>query len=232
MGERSLCIGGLIIFGVIFLILFLLAGKSRRLVLVSALGAAPFGLLGFVFYSVWYPGRITNGMVGIEDFLFCFFSGGISLALISLFLDFSVFGFSLSFKFLRIFFSGIIGAGFMLLLYFIHIRNYLNSYLSMAFMILLLIGLQKGLWKVFVVGSSALLVIYSAAMMIDFILWPDLISLWKKENLSGIFLSGVPFEELIWAFLFGGTWPVIFLYAMGPKGANYQWKSITYKNKA
>ena len=118
----------------------------------------------------------------------------------------------------------------MLLLYFAHIRNYLNSYLSMALMVLLLIGLQKGLWKVFMAGSVALLLTYSAAIIIDFIFWPDLISLWKKENLSGIFLSGVPVEELFWAFLFGGTWPLIYLYVTGPAHGEYRWRRIRLKD--
>jgi hypothetical protein len=47
------------------------------------------------------------------------------------------------------------------------------------------------------------------------------------EAISGILVGPVPVEEIIWAFLFGGTWSVIILFVAGPPNNELLWRRLS-----
>lgn len=230
MVAKTLYLESQITWGGMFILFSWLSGKSRKIIFLGALGAIPFAIIGFVFKEAWNPGRVMEGFIGIEDFMFCFISGGLSMALVNWVIDYTGTGLRVYFRWRRMLLTSFWGAGIMISLFLLGIRNYLNSYLCMVLTAILLIALERPLWKVFLSGSVFFLIFYTAGLQLGFLIWPDLIHLWAIENLTGILIGGVPLEELIWAFLFGGTWPMIFLYVSGPSAEEFKWRKAFWKS--
>ena len=228
MVAKTLYLEGQIFWGGMFLLFLGLSGKSRKIIFLGALGAMPLAIIGFVFKEVWNPRRVMEGSVGIEDLLFCFFSGGLSMALVNWVIDYTGTSLRVYFRWRRMLLTSVWGAGIMISLFLLGIRNYLNIYLCLVFTAILLIALERPVWKVFLAGSVFFLIFYISGLQLGFLIWPDLIQLWTIENLTGILIGRVPLEELIWAFLFGGTWPVIFLYVSGPPAAEFKWRKFRH----
>lgn len=224
MVTRTLYLEGQVFWGGMFILFYCLSGKARKIIFLGALGAIPIAIIGFVFDGVWKPERIIEGFIGIEDIVFCFISGGLSMALVNWLIDCTGDNMRVHFRWRRVLLTGCWGVSIMISLFLIGIGNYLNSYVGMVFTVILLIALDRPLWKVFLAGSVSFLIFYSVGLQLGFLVWPDLIQLWTYENLTGIRIGRVPLEELIWAFLFGGTWPMIFLYVSGPPAVEFKWK--------
>jgi hypothetical protein len=212
MDHITLYLKSQLIWALFFIVLILFNRKNRYSIIISGLTSIPLGFMAsLLFNEVWVPGRMFNLNVGIEDFIFCFLSGGISLATVLLFDR------SLTIKrpivikqneFFKIF---IIGICLTTLLFIFGIRGYLNVFISMPSLALWIILRNKRHIKYFFIGSMAVCMLYSFGLVLGFKIWPDLAELWDMRSMLGITLSGIPIEEFIWAFLFGGLWPVIVL---------------------
>lgn len=201
---------------VLFIILILASAGQRKLVLSGALSALPFSLLGFLFTEVWEPSYITGGHFGLEDMLFCFFAGGISLAFVAMILHVRKLpDRNLIFWRRRGYLPSVVGAILMTSLFVLNIRNYLNACLSMFLTAVFIMLLDRTSWKIFFSGSVIFVLFYWIALDVALFFWPDILNLWKTHNLSGIRVGRVPGEDLLWAFLFGGTWPLFYLFSTG-----------------
>lgn len=224
--AKTLYLEGQVFWAGMFILFFGLSGKARKLIFLGALGAIPLAFIGFVFKEVWKPVRVMEGFIGIEDIVFCFISGGLSMALVNWVIDYTGPSLRIYFRWRRMLLTAFWGTGIMIFLFLMGIGNYLNSYLGMVLTVILLIALEGPLWKVFLAGSACFLIFYTIGLQLGFLFWPDLIRLWSVENMTGIRIGRVPLEELIWAFLFGGTWPMIVLYVSGPAAVEFKWKKF------
>jgi hypothetical protein len=228
MLTKTLYLESQIVLGSMFLILWLIAGKCRKIILIGALRAIPLGFLNFIFNEVWNPDRLINGYATVEDFSFCFFSGGLTLALVNWTVNYTGSGYSFVFRWRRLILTSIWGIVIIFLGFLFGIWGYQIIYLSMVVSCILLIALKRPFWKIFLAGSVSMLIFYTVGLHLGFLIWPELIHFWTLENMSGILIGRVPLEEMIWAFLFGGTWPVIFLYVSGPPAEEFKWRKFRH----
>ncbi len=69
-------------------------------------------------------------------------------------------------------------------------------------------------------GGVSFLAIYFAAFLLLNLLFPAFIEdVYHLENLSGILIAGIPFEELAYAFSFGMLWAPMYEYEHGARDA-------------
>jgi len=214
MGSPYIYLESQTIWASIFLVLLIICRQSRRLIFRSALAAIPLALTQGVYKGVWEPLRIGSLPVGIEDFLFCFLMGGISIALVKCLINNKDYSNSKKINWTRFLIIAPAGLALLTGLYLAGIRSYLNNYISMAIMVILIFSIKRDMWKIFIIGSLSVSIIYTLALQPGFIIWPDLLDLWVKERLSGYTIGSAPIEEVIWSFLFGGTWPLIFFFIL------------------
>ena len=193
--------------------------KHLKSILISSLLALPQGFLSpFYVPLYWNPPRITFFVFGLEDFLFSFLSGGlIWIGLLLIFhrkieLTFNIRIFFLRFGFCSLF--GIIG---FTILHFFHIRGDIIAYSVMVLWSATIILYRPKYYKIFVTGSFMYLIIYGMAIKISLSIWPHFISFWELHNLSGILFLKIPVEELIWAFLVGGSWSLAIAFILDLK---------------
>jgi len=201
-----------IVWAVIFLTCLFISRKSAKTILLGAFMAMPLAIFATFYPRSWSPDYWIPGFIGIEDVIFCFLMGGISTALALRF--FGPEGNQDRFwpDIRRTLIIGLAGMGSMAILFYLGIQEYLQSYVSMGFLSGLLILLHRDLWKVFLTAAFLFMSVYLVGVQTAFFVWPGLIHLWNLSEMSGILAGHTPLEEILWAWLFGGTWSVTLLY--------------------
>ncbi|MCL4398147.1 lycopene cyclase domain-containing protein [Patescibacteria group bacterium] len=202
-------IGDLLICFPVWLLLFLRRRDLGKEILLASVICALLGPISEFWYlrDYWHPQTITGTGFGIEDVLFGFFIGGIGVSLYE-----EVFGERFAkradrkhhWTWLLLPFTGL---GLLVL-------NGLNLYLGInsiyASSIMFFVLALTMLWfrrdlciDAFV--SGILLTLFGFLAYRGLLtVFPELIfRWWKLENISGVLLSGIPAEELLWAFTFG-----------------------------
>lgn len=197
-------------FGLLFL-----KGK-RSSILFSSVAALPQAFLGGDVYSgTWVPNRILVIGAGVEDFIFCFLLGGLAWITTIFVIQKRV---TIQFQFRgiikRFLISLLFGIVATAALYLLDIREYLNSFIVMVIWCIVIFAYKKNYWPFLIIGSSSFFIVYMAGLLIGLFIWPDLLSLWNLENFSGISFLRIPLEELVWAFLYGGTWSLTIAFLL------------------
>jgi hypothetical protein len=206
--KAHLYLTSLIIWLLLYTAGLLLCRKNYlEILLVSfiALPQAYYGLLLVPGY--WNPSRIPVLGVGLEDFLFMFLSAGIVWIGVLLFSGKKIidhFNFRIFFR--HIFYLSSVGLFLIIVLYLTGIRGILNPFLTMVCWSIIVLVIRFKFWKIALTGAFSFLIIYSVSLFIGFSLWHDLPSFWTLKNLSGNHFLGIPLEEYVWAFLYGGSW--------------------------
>ena len=196
--------------GVLFLVwmtLFLIRKDLRREILMMSLIVAPLGPISEIFYTAdyWKPTLFNGWRIGVEDVLFGFFIGGISGVLYE-----ELFGKKFTKRKTRghpTLFLLYIGLG---ILWMIGINSILglNSIYASIFWFMIIaattVYLRHDLLKDALLSgvllSSAAFILYTIFLL----LFPNAIqSWWMMKNISGILITGIPLEELMWAFTWG-----------------------------
>jgi hypothetical protein len=168
-----------------------------------------FGILGplselWYLQDYWRPQIFTGTRIGIEDFLFGFFIGGIaSVIYLELFNKHISkqkdkkhhIRFMLSFVAIFIFIISFYVFGFN------SIYASMITFLSLALLIyyfrhdLFIDGLMSGIFLAITMFLAYLIFLY---------IFPSAIQKWWfLNNISGILILGIPLEELLWAFSLG-----------------------------
>ena len=76
------------------------------------------------------------------------------------------------------------------------------------------------------IGGISFLVVYVCAFSIFNYVFPDFITkYYNHDNLIGLFVGGIPIEELLFALSFGILWAPIYEYEHGEKDGKYRRKS-------
>jgi len=212
------------LYSVLLLALVFIAGllafsKHYKIILFSSLMALPQSLLSpLVVPEYWDPEmHLLFGLVGMEDLAFSFFTGG----LVWIGILMSPFNTNHSYRispgpvFQRFALCSIFGISTISLLYLLGVRSLYNPIIVMGLWILLCLMNRKDYLPVAVSGSLVFLAIYAVVFKVSLLIWPEFILFWSAENLSGIYPLGIPLEELVWAFLYGGAWSLGIAYILG-----------------
>ena len=219
--NSHLYLFSLVIWTVIYLSGLIILRKHARIILLSSILALPQAFLGkIVVPDYWHPESIPFLGVGLEDFIFSFFSGGIvwmgvlilspgardSRIQPSLFLQ-------------RVSFCLIFGVIVVSVLYLTGVRGIMNPFLTMVLWFILIFLYRSVYWEIAVVGALFMLVLHPLALKIGFLVFPDLLQMWSRNNFTHFSVLKVPLGELIWAFMYGGAWSasVAFFLDLNPK---------------
>lgn len=193
--------------------LFLVKSRFRRSIILSGLLSVPASLASFIFVPYyWYPTRVVNYEIGPEDILFSFSTGGIIwLMIVLIFKDitFSQKVFSLVIRYLWILIGGTI-------VYLILLLSGMNIMLATVLSILVLgawiLYFRKDYWLISLFGALGFFLFYSVFLKIAFTIFPEFLTQWNIDELFGYYVLGLPFEEILWAFVSGAVWPLIMAY--------------------
>jgi len=209
-----------LIFNLFFLFIFVIGltvfRNKKEQILFSSFFALPQAFLALTLVPVyWNPQKIPFLGVGLEDFLFCFLTGG--LVWISVLVFFNkriVYNFNWGITIIKLVVCIGFGIVFLTLLYFMNIRNIINPFMIMIFWSGFVLILHQEYWKIGLSGALLFSVIYSLSLKIMIIFWPTFISFWTFKNLSNLTLLRLPIEEMVWAFLYGGSWSLAIAYIL------------------
>jgi hypothetical protein len=203
---------GAFYFSVIWMVLFGLFPKERKVIFWSSLACGPAGPISEYWHRAdyWRPDLIIaihfgNWTFGLEDYLFAFVFGGICTGIFDLLMrriwqaEDIRFNFKGFIKLLSIVLFSLMLMGAQSWLF------HLNSLPAISISFILIAG------TIFYRRSTFLFPGLATGLLMMFFMWlfywcfflrlyPDVIDRWWLSNaLSGITLAKVPLEELIWA---------------------------------
>jgi|WetSurMetagenome_2_1015567.scaffolds.fasta_scaffold106218_2 hypothetical protein len=193
--------------------------KYRKSIIIASFLALPHAFYSLMLVPVyWHPNRIMLLGIGIEDFIFTFFTGGLIWFGVLLFLKkkLIIHYYPKQIVF-RYFICIIFGISSIFILYFIGINDMLNPFITMILIITIILIYKKAYFLIFLFESLASVLVYTLGLKIALTVWPDLMQSWSWKNLWGISLFGIPVEELAWAFLYGGSWSLTIAFILGIK---------------
>jgi hypothetical protein len=195
---------------------FIVFFRSKKQILISSLFALPQAYFSLALIPIYWNPDLTPFLgIGLEDFTFCFLSGGLVWVSVLVFYnDRMIYALNTKKIQVRCFICIVFGVASFLFLYFLNIRTMVNPFIIMVLWSILVLVFNPGFWKIAFVGSFTFSVIYTLGMKIGFIIWPQLISFWTLKNLSGILFLQIPVEELVWAFLYGCSWSLAMAYIL------------------
>jgi len=206
--ESTVYLWGLLLLLPLWLYGILKNKDSRKEMIVCGI---LFGIAAIIigyFYAIkdyWSPPYVFDNLLHIEDFIYGFLFGGIAAEIFEIILPFkSIKKDKKPRKDLIIIFILVSIFSFLL---FVNILNY-NSIIA-HIVPPLLVGIfcviyRKDFILPTVLSGIFLLVITFIWQSIILLIYPScILSIWMLENLSGILISGIPIEELIFAFSLG-----------------------------
>jgi len=196
--------------GVVLALYLLLTGAPFRFLLVVGLINAPTGALEVFFIpEYWSPNRILPFIIGIEDLLF---SGvvGIVAWILAFGRDLSKLqlpgGVTRTFlRFLLV--LSIYVVGFALL------KTSGLRVMPAAVAALTAVGIGLALVRLDLFcyalrGAVLFAAVYFVFLRTSYWIWPHWIDEWNLEALWDLVIFGVPAEEIVWAFFYGGVSPL------------------------
>jgi hypothetical protein len=228
--QYAYFIGSIILF-VVWLCIYFYRKDLRKEIIFGSVIALPFGLTEIIVVpEYWSPASLFNLIerfeLGVESFLFSFFVGGIAVVV------FEVINkkrttqkwFDRKIHFLPFIFFILTYLVMELFLPYLTIYNLTFSLLLGA----VIIGfIRKDLIKQIIFSGIYFSVIYFFLFYIFTKLFNGYVeSVYNLDNFLGIFLFGVPAEEILFAFAFGACWSVLYEYMKG-----YKTKPINFFDK-
>jgi hypothetical protein len=210
----------LILFG-IWLVIFLLKRKVRKEMFAVSLWTMPFGLTEPLFVpEYWNPPSLFNlaSTIGfdIESFIFCFAVGGIGSVLYESFLMLKHKKMSkheMKSKKHRFHLLALFSPIFVFLPLFLltNLNPIYSASIAMLFGGIAAIACRPDLKKKIIFGGILFLILYFIFFLSFNLLYPYAIErFWNLSALSGLFVIGVPLEELLFAFTFGLMWSSVY----------------------
>jgi hypothetical protein len=209
---------GTLIFGFVWLTLFFVRKDTRKEMLLVSLFIgilAPLWAPWF-FRDYWNP--LYAWFFGIEDFLYGFFAGGIVSVIYEI-----IFGRRLSKRrtlaYLWTYIFGIllfIAAIVFGVLWHIYTNAIYSAFSAYAVFTLGLLWFRRDLiLNAFISGFLFVAVTFVFYTLFTF-LFPGIIQAWwQLEYLSGLYILGIPIEELVWAFGMGFAGGPLYEFIVG-----------------
>jgi hypothetical protein len=210
-----------LIFSLLILLIFamgvsLVPVRFKRSVTLSGILSAPTSLtsIGFV-PEYWNPKRIVPFEIGPEDVIFSFSTGGIiwlfAIMIVSLKYDVRHNSRIVLKQYLGLLFFGTL---ILFLVWLTRIDIMLATIITVS-VIGVWILLQRPDYIVFgITGAFIFSAFYYFVLKGLFLLFPEFPGQWTIDKLYGIQISGIPVEEIVWAFAAGAVWPLIVAYLL------------------
>lgn len=195
--------------------------KHRKSILFASILAMPQSLYGLLVVPVyWQPERILIFGIGLEDALFSFLTGGLAWIVVLTFLKDPVLPDFIWQKLIFRFFLCIL-FGFIVapVLYHCGIRDMVNPFITMIIWTLVIVAFDRKYLKLTAIGAFSFLLVYGIGFKFQILFWPSYFSFWNWENMWGLKFMEIPLEELVWAFLYGGSWSLTVAFIL-----NIGWK--------
>lgn len=189
--------------------------SERHLMLIGSVLSLPHAFFAIELVpSYWQPELIfTVFGVGLEDFGFMFVVGGwVWIAAtwparkrlrLCIQRDLVV---------RRYLVGNLLGMSLCFLLLSFGVRGYQNVFLSMAAVGFFVLLMRKDLVALSFSAAVSFAILYILFFKLVLFIWPSFTSLWTWENLWGVSVFNIPFEELLWALLYPFTWAAWLAY--------------------
>jgi len=212
---------GAFIFWVAWVACFILGKAYRTQIRWGTLIAAPMALTSLLFVpQYWTPPSLFNLdqkiRVGIEDFLWAAAVGGIASVVGEIFLKDKLAAIRKSRHERHIAPFVLIIILFGVLELWHHDKTMDNTIISFAVGALVLAYLRRNLIPLMLASTASFTVLYFGLFLCVLALYPQFVRyFYNLPNLSGIFILGVPIEELLFAATGGAIWSVAYEYAHG-----------------
>lgn len=209
------------IFWVAWLVCAVLGSTYRSQMRWGTLIAAPMALTSLLFVpEYWHPPSLFNLdekiRVGIEDFLWAAAVGGIAAIVGEILLKEHLRALRKS-RHRRRYGPFLLAAVVFLVLRFpLHWKTMNSTILALALCALALAALRPNLIKLMLVSALSFTILYFVLFLIVLALYPEFVQrFYTLENLLGIYVHGVPIEELLFAASGGAVWSVAYEYVHG-----------------
>lgn len=213
------------IFFIFWLILYIHRKNLRKEMLIMSFLTAPLGPLSELFYfrDYWNPDYIFPIFgIGIEDFLFAFFIGGIGAVVYEeLFIKKIRKTRREQSKLLAI--IGVLSLFLLIMLTFVlKINSIYSSSIIFILVGIIIVFKRKDLLKN-AIGNGILVAIIMLLFYVIFTsIFPTVIKdWWQLDNLSGFFIGGAPIEEILWGFCWGFLSGPLYEFWRGYKEIEY-----------
>jgi hypothetical protein len=200
---------GCIILLLVFCCLFLLFPGQRRAMWLSAALSTPFSLATlFLVPHYWMPRRLGDLLVGVEDCIFSFATGGIAWVLAVLFMEGRIhLPREIKPSWVRYLACIVTGGWLIVVCRFLGLGFMMSTLLSIYGVGLFLFISQRRLWFLALGGGFSFLLLYAAIFLVCLYFYPHFLKQWNPGAILAL-IWGVPLQELAWALGFGITWPL------------------------
>jgi len=212
-----------------FLVLFIggLVVSPRRIrssIVLSAFLSAPISFASLIFVpGYWNPNRIMHFIIGPEDFIFSFSTGGIAWVMAVWFVRHKmIFNFEKRSIIRRYIKFIVIGSIINLFFLMMNVGIMFSTIITVVILGLWILFQRLHYWFISVSGLIGFTVCYLILLKLSFYFFPDFIYQWNFEHFCGLFIWGIPFEEIIWSMACGSVWPLITAYLFDARSAPIQ----------
>lgn len=211
--------------GVIWLVIFLIRKDLRQEMLFGSFLGLPFGFIEYFFVpSYWNPLSLFDFIrrfgFGIESFIFAFFTAGIA----AVFYEFLGNKKTVKIKQGRknnILLYAVFVATFIILEFIFPSRAVYNLAAAFAIAACAVALQRRDLVPQMITSAFMFGALYLLMFALMEAIYPGVVSMfYNLHNLLGIFILGVPLEEIIIAFIGGACWSVLYEYVNGYRVRN------------
>lgn len=223
MEKFAYLIGDIFFLFPVWLLVYIYRKDLRRQITTTGF---VFGLIALItgplfMRDYWHPYLLFNLPIGIEDFLFGFFSAGIASVLYE-----ELYGKLFAIRkdrrlnWILITLIGIFLSLFTLII--VSFKFSINSIhiteMLLVAWIVVIIAFRRDLLIDMIMSGIFFGVFYFLVFFAFLSLFPNIVSsLWEVRNMSGMLVAGIPLEELMWAFTFGCVAGPFYEFATGRK---------------
>jgi len=207
--KYAYILGTLLICFPIWLLLFLRRKDLRKEILFTSLVGGFFGPVSQLIYTkdYWKPELFSNHTIGIEDFLFGFFIAGIAASIYE-----EVYGKRFAKRTQRntnwhmnfISLVVVVFGTFFILTLSTNVNSIYASMIAFLVGTSIIFFKRRDLAKDTLFSGLFLAIFGLITYTVLLALYPDLITRWWfMDNISGVFVLGIPIEEIMWGFTGG-----------------------------
>ncbi len=212
---------GVLIFGTAWLACYLLGKKYRAEIRWGTLISAPMALTSILFVpQYWTPPSLFDLdqkiRVGIEDFLWAAAVGGIASVVAEILLKerLSVIRKAARKRHFAPF--AVVVVVFLALEFWHPGKTIYNTIIAFAIGAVVIAVLRSDLIPTMLIGALSFTALYFVLFLLVLLLYPDFVKrYYTLSHLLGIYVRGVPIEELLFAGTGGAVWSVAYEYVQG-----------------
>jgi hypothetical protein len=212
---------GVLIFWVAWAACAILARNYRSEMRWGTLIATPAALTSLLFVpEYWTPPSLLNldqkFRVGIEDFLWAAAVGGIAAVVGEILVRERLASIRRSRHTRHYAPFALAIVIFVALKFGLHLKMMNSTILSLAACAAVLAAVRPDLIPLMLTSAASFTILYFALFLCVLALYPKfVIDFYNRANLMGIYLAGVPIEELLFAATGGAVWSVAYEYVHG-----------------